>query len=231
MKLGELIQRVQSLYSKGVESDDSRLSRRHIYNKLLTVRSRLLYQEANKKRVLSQWNYQTLPCVELIKVPAHNCPCIPPIGCDILRSKYVLPKPINSIFGDLIQSVSAIDKSVKIDRVTINSLNFQKGNKYAKKKLQYFIQDGFLYISTPTRIKWVSVVGLFDDPMEASKFRGYCDGENTECLDYMNEDFALDSNLMDVLIELSLQELVVMFSQNMEDTNNDSADSTTEQSK
>ena len=33
MKIGEIVTRVQSLYSKGVASDDSRLSNRLIYNK------------------------------------------------------------------------------------------------------------------------------------------------------------------------------------------------------
>ena len=35
MKIKEIIQRVQSLYSKGVQSDDTRLSDRHIYNKMV----------------------------------------------------------------------------------------------------------------------------------------------------------------------------------------------------
>ena len=97
MKIGEIVQRVQSLYSKGVHSDDSRLSARHIYNKLLTVRARLISQEAKKKQKISQWNYQTISCIELIKVPAHECPCLPPIGCDMLRSKYKLPKPLSGL--------------------------------------------------------------------------------------------------------------------------------------
>ena len=41
MLVKELVQRIQSLYSKGVQSDDTRLSSPHIYNKLITVRSKL----------------------------------------------------------------------------------------------------------------------------------------------------------------------------------------------
>ena len=50
MKTEELIQRVQSLYSKGVQSDDSRLTSRHIYNKLTTVRAKLVTEEAKKNQ-------------------------------------------------------------------------------------------------------------------------------------------------------------------------------------
>src|SRR5690606_20582736 len=118
MTTGEIIQRIQSLYSKGVNSDDSRLSNRHIYNKLLTVRSRIISQEAKKKQRISSWNYQTIPCIELIKVEAHNCPCIPPLGCQILRSRYPLPKPLSGLSGELIKNVTSIDRTIKIDEIS-----------------------------------------------------------------------------------------------------------------
>ena len=66
MKVHEIIQRVQSLYSKGCQSDDSRLSPRHIYSKLVSLRSKYISQQAKKKQKINQWNFQTLPCVELI---------------------------------------------------------------------------------------------------------------------------------------------------------------------
>jgi len=58
MTIKEIIQRVQSLYSKGVQSDDVRLEDRHIYNKMITVRSKLISQEAKKRQKINQWNYQ-----------------------------------------------------------------------------------------------------------------------------------------------------------------------------
>ena len=45
MTTGEVIQRIQSLYSKGVQSDDSRLRPRHIYNKLLSTTAKLYEQQ------------------------------------------------------------------------------------------------------------------------------------------------------------------------------------------
>ncbi len=65
--IGEAIQRVQSMYSKGVQSRSSRLSARHIYSALITARSILIKQQSNKNQKANQWTYQVLPCVELIK--------------------------------------------------------------------------------------------------------------------------------------------------------------------
>ena len=42
MIIGDIIQRIQSLYSKGVQSDDTRLKSRHIYNVLITNRNNKL---------------------------------------------------------------------------------------------------------------------------------------------------------------------------------------------
>lgn len=228
MKIGELVQRIQSLYSRGVDSDDTRLMSRHIYNKLLTVRSRLISQEAKKKQRISQWNYQVLSCVELIKVPAHECPCIPPVGCEILRSKHKLPRPLTGLSGSLIQSVTTIDRSKKINEISLNAVNSQKGNKYASKAISYFIENGYLYISTPkTNLSVVRVVGLFEDPVEVNNFRSYCNEDCKDCLsctDYQEEEFPIDNDLIDAMIELSINELVILFDQSSQDSKNNSSD-------
>lgn len=233
MKVGEVIQRIQSLYSKGVESDDSRLSSRHIYNKILTIRSRLMSQEIKKKQKISQWNYQTIPCIKLVKVPSHECPCLPPVGCDILRSEYRLPSPITGLTEDAIHSVTSIERSLKIDRIQINAVNLQKGNKYTQKKTNYFIQDGYLYITTPTNLKVLSLIGLFEDPIEVSKFKSYCDTctDCVTCVDYMEEEFPIDNDMLDTLVEMSVRELIDIFSQSIEDITNNTRDSITQRSK
>ena len=218
MKLKILLDRVQTIYSKGVKSDDSRLTNRYIYSKLLTVRAKLIGQQYRKKQSVSQWNYQTLPCVELIKVPAHQCPCLPPAGC---------------YSSELIQNVTSADRALKIDRVNINAVNTQKGNKYTTKKTNYFIQDGYLYITTPVNIKVVSLNGLFGDPIAANIFKGHCEDcvDCAKCFDYLDFDFPIDSDLIDVLIELTVAEIMGVFSQSIEDRTNNTRDSAVEQSK
>lgn len=212
MKVNEIIERVRSLISEKYHIADHIYSRRHIYNKLVSARSRLLYQEANKKKNLTQWNYQTLPCIELILVPQHNCPCYKPVGCGILRSKHKIPKPLIGLYGALVHSVYTIDGSRKLNEVSINAVNSLKGNKYSQNTLAYFIQNDYLYIVSNTLLKVITLTGLFEDPLEAANFPNAC-GEDcvdcNNCRDYLNEDFPIDNNLIDVLIELTLQELII----------------------
>lgn len=235
MKVKELIQRVQSLYSKGVQSDDSRLSNRHIYNKLKTVRTRLMTQEVRKKKKLSDWSYQTLPCIELIKVPRHDCPCVPPVGCEILRSKHKIPKILTGYTSDQIQLVSTIDMNKKINSISINAVNSFKGNKYSKGGLNYFIHNKYLYIVSPTLdLKMVLLKAIFEDPVKAEEFRNYCDEDCVDCKkcsDPLEAEFHIEEELLEPLIEISIAELVVAFSSSIEDLTNNSRDSLKEQSK
>lgn len=220
MILRELIQRIQSLYSSGVQSYQSRLTPRHIYNKLLTVRNRLIVQQINKKQRTSDWNYQTLHCVEMEVVPVEHCPCIPPSGCEILKSKKRLPKPLMGFTQHMIKSVNSITGSDIYSEVTLNEKKYKKGNKYTANKPDYFILDGYLYIThlkgTP---RIISITGLFDDPVEAKNFEGKCSNnedciECNECISALDIEFPCESDLIEPLIELSSLELIDRFRDN-----------------
>lgn len=225
MKLDDLIQRVQSLYSKGLQSDDSRLSSRHIYNKFLTVRPKLLTQQANKKQQISSWNYQTIPCIELIEVPSHECPCVPPFGCSVLRSRFKIPNVLTSIFGTLISSVTTINRGIKIDEMSFNGASYQKGNKYTSKKINFFIHQQYLYITTPAELKAVSMTAVFEDPIKVTLFAGLCECcDCVDCTDYKEMEFPIDNDLIEPMIELTNLELIEAFRYAQEDTRNDSSD-------
>src|ERR1044072_643428 len=96
MLIEEAIQRLQSPYSKGVQSKDSRLTSRHIYSCLLTGRGTIIKRMYNANQYVSQNNYIWLPCVELQQASYHECRCAPK-GITMLRSKEKLPKFIAGI--------------------------------------------------------------------------------------------------------------------------------------
>lgn len=217
MKVGDLIQRVQSLYSKGVQSTSTRLTSRHIYSKLQSVRKRLLAQEAKKKLKLSPWNYQTLQCVELIEIPAHQCPCLPPTGCTILRTKYKLPSILIGFNGSVIDTVSTIDRQRKFSSISLSQVPYISGNKYSSGNTMYFIQDSFLYVITPGILDVVSITAVFEDPVEVKEFPSACSDnfgeECVECMDMLDMDFPLEGDKEEALLELTYQELISMFKQ------------------
>lgn len=226
MKIGEIISSVQSLYNRGVKSDDSRLSSQLIYSKMLRVRSKLYFQKSNKKQKLSQWNYQTLPCVELVKAPIHECPCLPPIGCEILKTKHPLPNPILNMTSHLIQSVTSLDGSVLYSEIGWSEYKYKHASKYTSNKPDYFIKDGYLYITHKKGPKILTITGLFQDPMEVFDYPSFCEKDcvDCECVDIQDRDFPIDPDMDEALVEFTVQELVLLFSQEQEDRTNNSKD-------
>lgn len=226
----EIIQRIQVLYSKGTPSDDTRLSNRLIYSKLVSVRSRLISQLAKDKKKINQWNFQTLPCVELILAPIHECPCVPSDTCKILRSKWKIPKILTDLNRHLIQSVTSLDGSIQFSETTWKEVKYQSGNKYAKTMPQYYFKDEYLYIVNNKEIEVITMTALFSDPSEPMLFPSYCTTEvEQDCTSPLDKEFPMDNELIDGLIQIANNELVIMFSQMNADNLNSASDDATMQ--
>lgn len=229
MQLIEIIQRVQSLYSKGVQSKDTRLTDRHIFSAINTARSILLKQQYSKSAKINEWAYQTLSCVELQQAPVHECPCVPTAGCKILRTKHKIPKPISGIDRHMIKSVTTLDGNQRFDETDFETAKFAaKGNKYTNNKPDYYFRNGYLYLTSRQLLKAVTITGLFNDPLEAKQFPSICgDCEDCECQEATEMDYPIDGDLVKPLIQIANDELIIMFKQMAEDKNANAADDST----
>lgn len=229
MLTGQIIERIQSLYSRGVASDESRLSDRHIYNKMVTVRMQLVSQQLKKKQKISDWNYVILPCVELIKVPNHECSCLGDLGCDIYRTKYPLPKVLTDYNRHYIEYVMTLGNNKKIEEVSRQGVLYLKGNKYTKDKPKYLFENGYLYFPVQNSPGIVTIKLLPENPLEAKNFPSFCQEDCEDCQDCSSIyelEFPIDGELIEPLIAISVQELISIFGQMIEDTENNSKDKT-----
>ncbi len=223
MLIKEIIQRIQSLYSKGVQSDDKRLSSRHIYSKLKTIRGRLLYERINKKQFLSSINYQVLPCVELIKANIHECPCIPPLGCCIYRTKYPLPPPLSGMNGHIIKSVTSLDGNIVYSEISWQDKKYKQFDKYTATKPDFFISNEYLYITAKNDAEVIRIELILEDPLLGYAYPSYCP-QTDSCISVYDREFHLDNAMVDTAIELTVQELVGVFNQSQEDSSNNTKD-------
>lgn len=180
----EAIQTVQSVYSKGLQSKDSRLSNRHIYSAMLSARATLIRQRVNDRQALSSWIYQTLPCVELEKANVTDCGIVPVNNCTILRSKEKLPAFVNSIKNkDLIRTATTIDNSIRFDVVDYTTFRYRKGNKFTSNKPFVYIRNSYLYLVGFTFLKSIPIDGIFQDPIEVFNFKQKnCPDSDCNCL-------------------------------------------------
>lgn len=221
--VGEIIQRVQSIYSKGIQSDDSRLSNRHIFSKAQGVRTTLLTRQFDKKQLINQWNYQVLQ-VKLIKASLHGIDCLPSMGLDVLRSSSKIPKPLTSLDSHIIQSVTTIDSGTRYPEKKWGTFNYLKGNKFTNNTPFFFIKDEYLYLVNAKNIELVFITAVFENILEVYNFQGLCCDDIDNCLSYLDLAFPLDLDLVDVAVTMIKEELVKDFLQIPEDKTNNSID-------
>lgn len=221
MLVNEIIQRVQSLYSKGVQGDDTRLSSRHIYNKLISARSLILLQQTKKRQKISDWSYQILPCVEIIEVPVTECPFVPNNTFKVKRTKYRLPKPITGVIAHNIEWVFSLDNNIKFDESNRVEILHSKGNRYTSKLSRYVPDDGYLYLFGKNLPDNIKVKMLCEDPAEAIDFK-YNNKAITVCLTPLEMDFPIETGYIETIIEMCVKELIEVFKSQKEDTKQDS---------
>lgn len=220
MTNGEIIQRIQSLYSKGVQSDDTRLKPRHIYNSLLTARALVIKQS---KSVGDKF-YQTIPCVEMTNDVVVECGCENIDVCGAYRSVRKIPKIMNVNGNYLIRDIKSIDNRIRFYNVEPDIINFIDGYRFLKDKPLFFIYDDYLYVINDIPPRVISITAVFEDPVEVLEYLN--DAEcNPDCISAYDMDFPADDDHLEIILEISKKELIGIFPKFVEDRTNDSKDS------
>lgn len=192
MKISELIDRVKSLYNeKNIAQESKVLSNRHIYNKLTTSRAKILSQELDKHKFISQDCYQSL----LISLSYSNM--LYDNNTNILRSNNKIPSIITERNKPVIQNVTNINGTVNIYN-SFDGGKYVSYNKYTGKALYYYLKDSYLYIVGSDSLNSVVLNAVFLNPLDIQ-----------ESVPFLERTFPIDGTLIDNLISLTFSELIV----------------------
>lgn len=218
----EYITEVNNRYSKGVKSQDSRLSNRLIYSKLREIRAMIISQKSDKKQIISSDCYQLLSGVEMQITTTSMLPGIS-IGNPILITTNDLPRFIYDNDRPLIQFVSNIEGSKVYNKTTFQTIKNAIGRKFTGNDANYFTINSSLYINHPQHPKVIIIRAIFDDPITAALYPVY--GECiTDCTSYLDFPFAIDEDTGNTVIELVTEKLLSIFDNKQEDRLNDEQD-------
>lgn len=218
MKLLEHIYAVKNLINRGVASDDSRFSNALIAHLMKVTRARLIEAKADKYYFISDQSFQSL-CVSLELGTFHNCCVAPEVDeeCYILKSTIVIPKVLNTRWGDFLKVTTLDGRTVSKTSMTANSLaQYSITNK--KPKPGWFIHDGHLYLLNNKKIEVILLNGLFADPKEISGLN--CSNNYGDCPGFYEEEFPIDSDLVDAMYKLVLEYLRNGYTLPEDDENN-----------
>lgn len=224
MTYGELVYMIMDELK--VLSDDSYFNEDHIIFLADKYRVFLLKQKySDIKKQMPDSNYQTI-CLNLKEENIINSS-----GCESLG---------------YLKSIEKIPHMMKVSSPKLSPINYFNGimmSFVSRERLQYvgnnrftsnFIfasigDDNHLYLksSNPqySYLEKVKLTGVFEDSREASKLR--CLNEDNSNCSILEQDFPIESSLVNPLIELIVKELLPAVYR-PEDNNNDSKDNLSE---
>lgn len=195
---------IRNILSRGVSSDDSPFSLRFIAHMLSVARGRLIEQKADKYHYISEQSFQSL-CLDLSLGQFHNCCNGPELPCQLLKSEVVLPKFLNTRWGDFV-------KVMTLDGTVIPKASLTQGrlSKYSLTQTaetpSYFIHDNYLYIQGNKHLQKVLLNSLFSDP-EAIHQANCATGSNS-CPDFLDTEYPIDPDLVDPMYRLTIELLL-----------------------
>ena len=220
MIINDHISHIQSLFSKGIASDDVRLEDEHIYHLMKLYRNKLIFDKQNKFYKLSPFNYQTIGCLPLVQEELNDCDCFE-TGCLVLKSKCEIPKAL-MYRNDILLKVTTLD-GVSISATSITKQNYKKYRKVQLSKFGWFIHNNRLVIVGDIRLKVVSIKGIFEDPRSLQNICP-CDDEGNElegsCFNPLEDEFPIDSDLVPVMYKMIIEDLRLMYSYPEDNENN-----------
>jgi hypothetical protein len=82
----------------------------------------------------------------------------------------------------------------------------------------WFVHDNHLYLVNDKMLTQVLLNGLFNDPEEIYNIN--CPGTDSNCPTYMEEEFPIDSDLVDSMYKLALDLLLLAQKQPLDTENN-----------
>lgn len=166
--LNEIVSDIRNIASSGKENYSMRIEDENIQFWVNEARSKFIAEAINKRENITDVWIQAIHCLEMELVDKSEC-CFITTNCFILRSKLKLP-PTIEYYND-----NGIIKVVTGDgKIITKSNNFEatynQYNKYTGNKSNWYLQNGYLYITNEELIDYVSVYAIFEDPMDLVDF-------------------------------------------------------------
>lgn len=214
MKLISHVYALRNILSRGPVSDDHRLSDRLIAHFLQVARARLIEQKIDKYHFISEQSYQDW-CVDLELSSFHSCCEAPELDCKVLKSTIAVPKFLNSRWGNHLKVMDLEGRVLPEIKLTQTRFALYA---LSRQPIGWFMHNNHLYIVNSKALTKVILNGLYNDPEEIHNYN--CPGTGSNCPEFMQEEFPIDSDLVDSMYKVALDLLLLATKQPIDTENN-----------
>lgn len=171
--LNQIVSDIRNIATSGSNSVSFRIEDKQIEFWVHEIRSKLIAQELQKRRDITDTWLQQINCLHLIEVDKSEC-CEVETNCKILRTVRQLPQTIDYIGDNLIIRVESLNGDI-ISKTTAFESKYNDYNKYTSNKPKWFLKNNYIYIINTDYIDKINTIGLFENPTELQSFTS-CNG-------------------------------------------------------
>lgn len=218
MTTNQLISDIRNIGSSGSNSIEFKIEDNQILFWCNEIRSTLISQALQKKQDISDVWVQTIGCLALQQVDESDC-CIVPKGCYILRSVEKLPITIETYLDNTIVRVTKISGEI-IPRSSSFEATYNSYNKYTGEKPNWYLKNGYLYVTNTQLLEYVNVFGIFENPQDLANFVS-CDDE--ACFDLYTSEYPCSLKMASNITDIVVKTKVLPYLQLPADNRNDAA--------
>jgi hypothetical protein len=215
LSLRKIVADIRNIADSGENNYSFRISDEQFAFWIHEVRSMLISQAVSKRQDISDIWVQSIPCLELELVDSSDC-CIITTDCYILRTKVRLPSSIETSSDNFILRVTTPTGDI-ISKSNPFEVKYNKYNKYTFKKSQWYLQDGYLYITSELLLEYVNIFAIFENPEELVEY-STCGGSS--CFNW-DSNYPCSLKMANDITNIIMQTKVMPFLQMPHDTSND----------
>lgn len=225
MLLSEIIFNIKNLRAGGIQSDDENISDRQYAFIINYYRSKLIKQEIESHKGISQEDIQDLGKVPVVQADPHEC-CEIDDDC-ILRTEKSIPSTLDVKHNKHGITYVGLYSNKPFQETTWNRVVWDQHAKYTGNKPKWFFKGGYIYfVNAPGMMEHVNIQGLFEDPTEANSFRTCdCPENDVDCQVGFDYEYPMAAHHIDTIVKLIAETELRLSTLIPEDTSNDSLDS------
>jgi|TARA_B110000967_G_C18875033_1_gene557785 hypothetical protein len=190
-------------------SDDTDIDSRQVIFQINNQRALYIRNEYNKPgRKVDPFIEQDLGCVKLVAVDGADCCDVEiSVDCTLLRTEHKIPNTIDLHNGPAITRVGPIMKTkTPFSFIPYNRAIYATDEKYAKRVIQAFLLNGYIYVTIPTAgnmfLEYINVRGIFETPSDAATF---CTSDGATCYDKTTSEYPISGWMYTYLKQQVLQ--------------------------
>lgn len=216
LSLRKLVADIRNIADSGKNNYSFRISDEQMAYWISEVRAMLISQAISKRQDISDVWVQEIPCVELELVDSSDC-CIVATDCYILKTKQKIPITVETSSDNLILKVTKPTGDI-IPKSNPFEVKYNKYNKYTGNKHQWYLRNGYLYVTSELLLEYVNIFAIFEDPEDLADF-STC--YNTIGCFNWDSKYPVSLKMANDITNIVMQTKVMPFLQMPHDTSND----------